>query len=99
MRVPTITPPPLPPGHARAAAVLAELRAADTSWSAPVASCPAAPMPRRHRESALYLAHVRVRQVRAVSARYDAIATELEAALAELAALAPLATLKAEVAK
>ena len=35
MRVPTIAPPPLPPGHAHAAAVLRDLRAADTSWAAP----------------------------------------------------------------
>lgn len=33
MRIPTLAPPPLPPGHARATEVLRELRAADASWA------------------------------------------------------------------
>ena len=87
MRVPTIAPPPLPPGHARAVEVLRDLRAADTSWAAPRRR-PAPPAPRvDHFARAL----ASTRTVRRLAAVYDALADETEAMLAELAELAPFA--------
>jgi len=87
MRVPTIAPPPLPPGHARAVEVLRDLRAADTSWAAPRPR-PVAPQPRIDHLAQLLASRRTVSRLVAV---YDVVADEAEVLLAELAELAPFA--------
>jgi len=142
MRVPTIAPPPLPPGHTRAAAVLRDLRAADTSWTAlgmrrPVAPTPAAPLTltdwsarlasdwesvdaqlnrlrvriaaeqvgleRSHAVAVCMLTQPLFAELADFAAEIDddrgALCGHVNAERVLLAALAPLATVKAEVAK
>lgn len=118
MRVPTIPTPPLPTGHTRAAVVLADLRAADTSWAAVRPSSPPSASGVAHGSVDMWHGGMRPeapsrpqatpvcdasralalsgRFIRTQRGHYDSIAAELEAALAELAELAPIAALLAE---
>ena len=87
-----VAPQPLRCTPGTGSVVLAELRAADARLGM---RTPAAPECRPDRETVLRLLRAHVRQVRFYATQYDSVADDVEAIVAVLVALAPLAELLA----